>query len=159
MDWYKYVIIMFLLDVFISIYALMKLWMTSITCGIKIGMFCGLWPQLCRKGTLETPSICPLVNFQMYRTPHEDDHKAYASTSRGLHVRAPSPHALSNHFLWSVSPPFTLLIHMWHLHTINRDGFDQGDEFRWSLSKHRLLPPSSLTFSASQIGHSRPKST
>ena len=43
MDWYKDTMILFLTDVSMGIYALTRLWMTNITCGIKISMFCCLW--------------------------------------------------------------------------------------------------------------------
>ena len=65
MDWYKGVMISFLIDVFMSIYALIRLWITFTTYEINIGMFCGLCPQCSKWGTPSALAIRPLPSLQM----------------------------------------------------------------------------------------------
>ena len=111
-DWYKYVMILFLLDVFMGIYALMKLWMTNITCGIKTDMFWGLTLVLQERDT---------SNPNQISTSRPSRHRALHIMTVPYHIPKHLGYQMTEHPLFIHFPDIfygapTRFVHFWSTH-------------------------------------------
>ena len=140
---------------FMSIYVLMRLWMTNITCGIKIGMFCGLWPQFCRKWTPLAPARCPMPSTSNIELSTWGwFHSLYLLIEGAWCQRALSS-CMFQMILWSASPTvYTLVPNVAHLfqltetYLIEEMTSDELDPNMDPSSIFQLLEPPNWAFRA-----------